>query len=283
MGDTKQLEVNRDRRITKLEERLNKTKALNLDELVDVCLKRIGIVDGLNNQGMSSSIKGVINGNISPQIENNKSIIESSTKLPEKSTDIDSQNDEEMRQFSMLLIEKILRHKRLFSVIDSLTEKVSEFRSWEARRGEYVNNIGKKRPKENNAIDETNKSLSKKRKSNGYREIDVADYGEFNEFENVKKNRMGQRARKAKAMAIEAKKSGKVWNNSINWREKKNTTEEKSTMDNKRKPIVKSSDVANMGKNWKDEGKSHPSWAAKEAQKLKSGIAQFKGTKITFD
>lgn len=195
----------------------------------------------------------------------------------------------------------------------SLTEKVSEFRSWEARRGEYVNNIGKKRPKENNAIDETNKSLSKKRKSNGYREIDVAghdgssglfidslngqsmpmneeerehgisDYGEFNEFENVKKNRMGQRARKAKAMAIEAKKSGKVWNNSINWREKKNTTEEKSTMDNKRKPIVKSSDVANMGKNWKDEGKSHPSWAAKEAQKLKSGIAQFKGTKITFD
>ena len=116
--DTKQLEVNRDRRITKLEERLNKTKALNLDELVDVCLKRIGIVDGLNNQGMSSSIKGVISGNISPQIENNKSRIESSTKLPEKSTDIDSQNDEEMRQFSMLLIEKILRHKRLFSVID---------------------------------------------------------------------------------------------------------------------------------------------------------------------
>merc|ERR1712238_206706 len=112
---------------------------------------------------------------------------------------------------------------------------------------------------------QTNRYL-KKRKSNGYREIDVAghdgssglfidslngqsmpmneeerehgisDYGEFNEFENVKKNRMGQRARKAKAMAIEAKKSGKVWNNSINWREKKNTTEEKSTMDNKRKP-----------------------------------------------
>ena len=44
-------------------------------------------------------------------------------------------------------------------------------------------------------------------------------------------------------------------------------------------------EIASMGKVWKDEGKAHPSWAAREAQKAKSGLGlpEFEGKKITFD
>ena len=45
----------------------------------------------------------------------------------------------------------------------------------------------------------------------------------------------------------------------------------------------KAAEVASMGKTWKEEGKAHPSWAAREAQKAKSGIVAFAGKKITFD
>jgi BUD22. len=117
----------------------------------------------------------------------------------------------------------------------------------------------------------------------------------------IKKNRTGQRARKAKAMAIEARKAGKVWDSSINWREKKT---KKRTADKGGKETdfvkqevaisasgldkskqVKVEEVVNMGKDWKEQGKAHPSWAAREAQKAKSGlgIVAFAGKKITFD
>jgi len=42
-----------------------------------------------------------------------------------------------------------------------------------------------------------------------------------------------------------------------------------------------------MGKSWKEEGKAHPSWAARQLQKSKSGSGigsiEFTGKKITFD
>jgi hypothetical protein len=41
------------------------------------------------------------------------------------------------------------------------------------------------------------------------------------EYPPLKKNRPGQRARKAKAMAMESKMAGRAWDSSINWREKK--------------------------------------------------------------
>ena len=127
-------------------------------------------------------------------------------------------------------------------------------------------------------------------------EYDGIGYGMRNEYEQFpvekkkKKNRQGQRARRIKAMAIEARKAGRVWDPSINWREKKpkakeNEKDEKnesaSGLDKSKE--IKAAEVANMGKSWKEEGKAHPSWAAREAQKAKSGIAAFAGKKITFD
>merc|ERR1711957_161610 len=104
-----------------------------------------------------------------------------------------------------------------------------------------------------------------------------------------------------------ARKAGRIWDNSVNWREAKtneNNSEQKKDGEqfkrerngNKSKSHksgynsltkktvsasgldtsknVKVSDVAMMdGKNWKEDGNAHPSWAAREATKSKtSGV-----------
>ena len=68
----------------------------------------------------------------------------------------------------------------------------------------------------------------------------------------------------------------------MNWRKPKAAKEEADDSGLKKggDKIVLKAAVSSMGKGWKDEGKAHPSWAAKKADK---GIQEFKGTKITFD
>jgi hypothetical protein len=128
------------------------------------------------------------------------------------------------------------------------------------------------------------------------------DYGYDDILEQKKKNRPGQRQRKAKAIAIEAKKAGKTWDSSDNWREKKkghvrrddgtsnevrrgNKPGRKEQRQNDNTDSAKprkAEQIAQMGKSWKEEGNAHPSWAAAAAQKSQ-GILAFKGKKITFD
>ena len=116
------------------------------------------------------------------------------------------------------------------------------------------------------------------------------DYDASLYHDQKKKNRPGQRARRAKASAIEARKVGTTWNSSINWREKKKGRNDTEDGDSGRNQIssnggVKSTatqKIATMGKTWKEEGNAHPSWAAAAAKKSQ-GIAKFEGTKITFD
>jgi hypothetical protein len=107
-----------------------------------------------------------------------------------------------------------------------------------------------------------------------------ADDEYANKLNDGFKNRKGQRARQAKQAAVEARKEGKVWDSSVNWRAKKvrvNDDDEKDSTAPRKN--VKAKDVAEMGKNWKEEGKAHPSWAAK---KVESSIKEFAGKKITF-
>ncbi|KAL9190982.1 hypothetical protein ACHAXT_000688 [Thalassiosira profunda] len=140
---------------------------------------------------------------------------------------------------------------------------------------------------------------------------EMDEYGDDDAYDpppEKKKNRPGQRARRAKALALEAKKAGRTWGASINWREKKadrrgegqcdagnkwakteggNRDDRRSKgkrddRDPKETAAKTKEDIAQMGKTWKEEGQAHPSWAAAAAQKS-TGIAEFKGTKITFD
>lgn len=110
----------------------------------------------------------------------------------------------------------------------------------------------------------------------------------------VKKNRRGQRARKAKALAIQAKKEGKQYQ-SINWREEKpktNTSTRRKPREDKtssssgeeqrsQRPPRTTAAPSAPAPSVEDLSQNHPSWAAKQQQK--PTIVAFQGKKITFD
>ena len=319
---TKSYKMNK--KIQNLEEKLNLTKAFELDELVYIALTRLGL------DPTKVTTKKAKN-------ENN------AKKLEKEDTDsMDASTKEKHNQ----LIESILTHKKMIAAIEVVNKSATEYNIWLARKEERLSGKetqSKKTKKKNK--NHNNNSSSKKSKSSdvsdhiadsglfidslaGKVENDDADddilakYAGFgqeegndvdendDEFEiytdaeprKKRKNRMGQRERKARAMALEAKQQhGKPFDpRSIKkWYElkPKNPKKEKknNTSDNKSQLAsgldatkkVDASEVVNMGSNWKDEGKAHPSWAARQVQKSKSGSGigniEFKGKKITFD
>ena len=124
-----------------------------------------------------------------------------------------------------------------------------------------------------------------------------------------KKNRKGQRARRAKALAVQAKKDGRTYE-STNWRKKKTTdaendneehsqhqrqpqkyqqkrevgrTQEKRRRhgDEHQSQNLNKQDEPKKRQETSDAAQHHPSWAAKQAQS--TGIVAFQGKKITFD
>lgn len=127
--------------------------------------------------------------------------------------------------------------------------------------------------------------------------------GEDGEIENVeeyitnkKKNRKGSRARRIKKMAEEARKEGKKWDPSINFRKNKSSTkssykkqggkQEHHEHEHEQVVVATASDVAQAGSNWKSQKgeMNHPSWlAAQRNKKKESTIVPFTGKKITFD
>ena len=290
-------------KVALLEEKLERTKKLDLNVLVSVGLKRLGVLSLDPN----------------PDLQ---------TEDTSNAQTISHDND----LFYKSLIETMLRHKRLSTVMDQINEKISDYRSWITHQEEMLfadksEPKSKKKKKQNQSSRDQNETLivasgTKQRKMDlgghegtsglfigslsgqkmdGFSDGDDEEYDSHDDqdlYEKKKKNRPGQRARKAKAMAIEAKKAGRTWDSSINWREKKETTEQEYSSDRGRRhnddksrskknannngvAQAKVQDIATMGKSWKEEGKAHPSWAAAAAQKSQ-GIVEFKGTKITF-
>jgi hypothetical protein len=312
------------KKLKTLEKKLEWTKKFDLDVLVQVGLKRLGIHalkhigDGVGGEDCNGNADGT---------------------MPDQCDD----------PFYQALLEDMLQHKRLSNAVDQLNEKVTEFRSWSTHRQELLqggdgmidsDTGGKKKKKksqqQSGGRNETlivagGASMNNRQRRrgldlaghegtsglfigslsgahfDGYDEMGEGedDYEDYNPVE-TKKNRPGQRARKAKAMAIEARKAGKNWDSSVNWRETKadkgehgrsDDIDRRGRGDGKRdksmqnktersrttsvKP-AKAEQIATMGKTWKEEGNAHPSWAAKAAQKSQ-GIAKFSGTKITFD
>lgn len=280
-------------KLEKLEFKLKATKDFDLEQLVDVCMQRLGI-----NQ-------------LKPHNKDETQPHHKKEQQPNTASFDSATND-----YHQTLIESILQHKKIISALDEIDKKVVTYRNWVVGR--------EKRMRSEHTDSEFHKGQkkSKKRKLNKEQsqimsvnddistlfvnslsgaipdEMDDDDgaNGYADDFEldiPKKKNRKGQRARKAKAMAIEAKKAGRLWDSSINWRPKKSKDDQNNSQETDanqssasglhNKTEVKIADVVDMGKSWKEEGKAHPSWAAREAQKAKAGIAQFAGKKITFD
>jgi hypothetical protein len=259
----------------------------------------------LTRLGLDPSQKGNIG-------KKNKSInpVENSEEKNEKGDNGDKRSDN--GQFYSSLIETTLQHKKMIPVMESVNASVLEYNSWFVRREERIAGGAKKAKKKKNSnnrvIDVSGHdgdtglfidSLAGREPDYGDVEKDIEgeenqQYDMYTDLAPAKRNRMGQRARKAKAMALEAKKAGKHFDGSIKkwWELKpKNVKNEKivinelaSGLDASKK--VEAAQVVEMGSNWKEEGKAHPSWAARQVQKAKSGSGigdiEFKGTKITF-
>lgn len=339
------------KKVSSLELKLERTKKLELDALVSVALKRLGV----SSLDPAISIRGGgSDDNVDDDADPTADGEEEDKDKQSSSESVKETQDKD--PFYATLIEQMLRHKRLAATMDQINDKVSEYQSWTNHReqvllmggdnSEHKRSSKKKKTKQqHHPSNERNETLivaggSSRRKIDlgghegtsglfigslsgqkveGYSDDDDKGYNNYHDEdlynETKKKNRPGQRARKAKSMAIEAKKAGKTWDSSINWREKKEDhncveveqqnwdydggnnskrqhhekrrrRDEKDLNDASQasggKSIkAKSQDIATMGKSWKEDGKAHPSWAAAAAQKSQ-GIVEFKGTKITF-
>ncbi|KAL3801839.1 hypothetical protein HJC23_001235 [Cyclotella cryptica] len=319
------------KKVHALEQKLERTKKLDLEVLVKVALKRLGVL----------TLDPKVTKYLAERDHSNVDDMNDGQHDGGAGQNASSQSED---PFYQALIENMLRHKRLSTVMDQINDKVTEYHNWMTHRedilqglihGEELKGENKKKKKQNSQRIDRNETLivagtQKRRKIDlgghegtsglfigslsgqtveGYSEDDeeAGGYDQYDEddlFQKKKKNRPGQRARKAKAMAIEARKAGKTWDSSVNWREKKSSAEEKSNTARQRnlnhesntsntqvkakrgetmKAVTSTSQkIATMGKSWKEEGNAHPSWAAAATRKSQ-GIAKFQGTKISFD
>lgn len=260
------------------EHRLAFLKSFSLDKLVHLTLQRLGMF------------------NLDPSLQ-----------TPTETSA--SSSEEEME-----LMEKLLQQKRLVNAIEVWNDKVTDYRRWMSRRQEQIESDGPS--SQDDRKNNTKKKKSKKEKKSSSLaggdggifvclggasfveedDTDVLDQShEVDEYAAVvkKKNRPGQRARKAKAMAIQARKAGRTWDSSLNWREPKPNQDADGRDSRNTKLVEAKNDKSNHGSGeasteitqgtaWKEEGKDHPSWAAARQAK-KAGIVAFAGKKITFD
>ena len=124
-----------ERKIKSLEEKLMLTRAFDLDQVVDVCLTRLGL---------DPSQKGGIG-------KKNKSInpVENSEERNEKGDNGDKRSDN--GQFYTSLIESTLQHKKMIPVMESVNASVLEYNSWFVRREERIAGGAKKAKKKKNS------------------------------------------------------------------------------------------------------------------------------------
>ena len=244
------------KKIEALEQKLERTKKLDLDVLVQVALKRLGVLSLDPNMGTDSAAEDE---------ENSGGGLKNKQAGDGRDENASSQANDPFYQF---LIETILRHKRLSTVMDLINEKVTDYNNWATHQEEMLQsdrtandllgkNAKKKKRQKQHSRDQNDTIVAgsqKRRKMDleghegssglfigslsgqkveGYSDDEEAGeygaYGDGDLFEQKKKNRPGQRARKAKALAIEARKAGKTWDSSVNWREKKENADQEDS------------------------------------------------------
>lgn len=235
--------------------KINDWKELNLDLVVDQSIRQLGLLHANPNPETSLETLNSFNG---------------PTSNP--------------------LVITLLQHSQFKSVLEEWNRKVTEYRRWCLQlneRNDKFQETKSKKKKNNEPAQQPTSLFCSLGAEEGGEELDGKDmstYGPASEFafdESKKKNRKGQRARRAKARAVEAKKEGRQYQ-SLNWR----SSDEKKA----KQKTEESNSNSNSSKKQKEfpakepepePEKQHPSWVAKQQQS--SGIVAFQGTKITFD
>ena len=187
-------------------------------------------------------------------------------------------------------IDKFLQHKRVRTAMEVYNTKMGDLQRWYLGRQETLTERRRLHNKKRTPTGEGPTShdghdtLGSATAHSLFVSLDGKEEETTNEYDMdeyampsvpvKKKNRPGQRARKAKAMAMEARKQGKTWDRSHNWRAPKPKQDDNGGEEQQQQQWSAG------GKDWKDEGKQHPSWVARQSQK--PSIAKFAGKKIKF-
>lgn len=329
------------KKIESLERRLYQVKQLEMDELLKVCMKRLGVkllgvdIDAIDAPWASlNQISTTNDVSLYPcddKDENPSSTLTIGTTMDDSTTrdsgfhnsakcEVMTQAHEQQQQ--QQIVETLLLHKNLSTAMDLLNTKITDYRRQlllipgeEEIPGNrpivYRRDRKKARQQQQHQQwSKINKSKSLTHEGPGSMFVEslsgeaTTTLAQFSHYGpgakdflfTEKKNRPGQRARRAKAIVQQAKKEGKEWDSSVNWREPKSNKKKKEGMEVK-PPIgecsitllpglavnasIQATDIALMGKDWKENGKAHPSWLAAKARQT-HGMTEFKGKKITF-
>ena len=215
--------------------------------------------------------------------------------------------------------ERILQHSRMMVALEHWNEQVTEYRRWclqQQERAEGVwtatNTRTKKMPAKrlpqdnnNNNHDDENALVAadhsvfvmlggedneaSANNNNGTATEENVNYygpaGSSDGLMTVKQNRKGQRARRAKAQAVEARKAGRGFRpeESLNWRRSRKQPDHEQhpppPQQRQQNPSMQNKPQQAIKEIPKEE--LHPSWQAQKEKK--AGIVAFEGKKIRFD
>ena len=332
--------ISKQNKSSKVEDEMKSYKSLNNDIVVQEAVRRLGLI-ALNPSW-----------------------------VPNANDEASNDTDQDTIQANKLMVETILKHKKMEACLEQWNEKVTEHRRWCLRRAEIAaskrqsggpsvvftddlyrnskttkrknkqqqqNQATKKRPRndgdhQSSTLNLTESSifcsLGGEDGSDNNGEENDEDYGMdpasrsaygpggdefYQEDGGKKKNRKGQRARRAKALAMQAKKEGRKYE-STNWRKRKTVDDDGGNKESAQSQHSRDHRLNNRDHSqWKqgtshkqnlrhqhssdqqsdrrqqkpkqqetkDAAQHHPSWAAKQAQS--TGIVAFQGKKITFD
>jgi len=196
-------------------------------------------------------------------------------------------NDNSNKTSSSKWTDNILKQKRMQECIEKWNNEVTNYRQWCLRRQDGVKDVVKrskttrtKQPPADNDLDYAATvftQLGDGTKRSGPSSEDHV------KPTTKKKNRPGQRARKAKAMVMQAQKEGRPVPHSFNWREPSNKTSsgrEESQSNRRSEQRPKTNHHSSSTTTKEPATEVHPSWEARKKQQ--KGIVQFQGKKITF-
>lgn len=289
----------------KLEKRYRDMKGLDVEPIVAIVLRRLGIVQ------------------LDPDFVSSSSAPTSSGAATAPATGSASTH-------ATHVVERLLKHNRMRTCIEKWNEEVTEYRRWclrqeETRHGDTKRGSAvvpakssqkkdtKKKKRRRAEVEEKTSAAATaasfehsvfarlgggtrddESEGSGKHSDDNDYYGSGGHDDKAKKNRPGQRARKAQAEAIRAKEQGVPITHSLNWREpKKDGTSggshhhrSWSEQRHAHRNLSTSEDTGGAdarAPQKEDDEKAHPSWQAKSLKANTGGIVAFQGKKITFD
>ncbi|GAX13975.1 hypothetical protein FisN_5Lu115 [Fistulifera solaris] len=262
---------------------LQKWRHLPLDPVLDLCLRRLGMLD------VVQMVVVVEENDVGKKNKKDKSTEKMEKESTESSKDgvIEEGEQDNAVEADESMIEKILGQKKMRDAMEIWSVKVAEYRKWCARQQGAVSTA-------HQPSDDTDELSTPVDSSHSlFMTLGKQDDGK----QKKKKNRPGQKARQAKSAEVpaQAKTTFKPRQNSNkqqstneelhpSWEARKAQKASIASFQGKKITFGSESNKTNnnLSKNeTSGEGYLHPSWEARKTQK--NSIVAFQGKKITFD